>query len=1217
MKIKIIKLLGLFLVFASMFCMTNSIYAKDLEISATTPINGKYEGVSFYSMAGAASDSRGKWGENHKEYYKTPTEWEVLDYVETNGNGSYAKATDTGHIASYSFVIHNKRFSKYGDYDYNDVPSPMDVNTAKYYIGYLNEDGTKTKYTNITGENSNINYMEIPRYSGSYTIYKPNPDIENYIYLTDNWLRPDDLSKIMENYDNYKYKEDDENYYFYISEPYAIRSTSGKLNSSNRNLNGKEVPLGIIDAYNFLYSSWDSYGGYDLCLMNVDGKLIIGSNFTKGHYGGNSFLNAYDNILKIPKGIINPREVYIRHVDSDTGKILKDESGNLLYNDSVILNNNTLLDRSNFTSKNKYSNEFPEYYTMGLNDTLKTNRLLTLVDNGTEYKFDGYTKVTSSTYNEAYKIATSNSSIKLEKITDKGTEVTVDKSNSTDVTIITYYYKKIDVPSTTPQGGIETLESNDILENCQITYTPTNADIKPYLVANKFKLKDLEYKYEKNNDNIQYKMVEFNIDKLISGYISDNEEYMQGDEKIGQIFGNSDEKWTLLEGRSPQEFPAQYNSIDIDTFYKEYQNMFPTQNQLDSFITSSNKNKTSKSDFSKKFTVPTNRYNGLRIPKLIANYEEYNVINPSKSTKTPSSDATSNTAKVLVYNPIKVKAPTIKSEGVVDHSNTKDTSVIQKNANFELSLESVNEEYYTGHPYSEYLDRYYLVFDIDIVKTDKTSYSKLYNVNSNSLTEIKVNEGQVIPHGTLIELSKDTTKFNAKASNNTDTGDIISQNKSNITLIGVSNNMPGEVLLREVLYNEKINTLNEIKVKNYISTESNEMYVINNSKTSVKRDYCDASVKYTDYKIHEARHYKGNDMFGDAYYFAKAVKEITNVGRIYDFKITDCSDIDYKKVFRETSNNGVNNLTGIVYFSGIKELKMYSNDVNTLEDRTDISISNSASKRILPLGPYKNTNTSYVNAPKMGYRISFDLKTSGYYKYTAENAITSTREIHITPSYYYISKDGKTFNNNINLYYKNSSGKYVKFVGSDYTIYFKPKDGYRSIYNAASGIDDDSIMSDQLEPLEIGSSEGFTLNYKMMSTSGNNFLQAWYGEFKLPNSTIAVEGNNVSKPLTDGYVGVIFNIQCIDNKGTTNEKILSYNQNNNNASPNTNTTQWDYEGFLGFSNPGSKSGDISIQLEKGTWIVNDYNVSPKAKYTDIKGTVVLFDLDNRAANDFD
>ena len=252
----------------------------------------------------------------------------------------------------------------------------------------------------------------------------------------------------------------------------------------------------------------------------------------------------------------------------------------------------------------------------------------------------------------------------------------------------------------------------------------------------------------------------------------------------------------------------------------------------------------------------------------------------------------------------------------------------------------------------------------------------------------------------------------------------------------------------------------------------------------------------------------------------------------------------------------------------------------------------------------------------MGYRVSFDLKTSGYYNYTESNAKNSKRVIKITPSYYYISKDGQTYKSNIDLYYKNSDGKYVKFVGSDYTIYFKPKDGYRTKSNSVI-TSQNKFMSEQLEPLKIGSSEGFTLDYKMMNTSNDNFIQSWYGEFKLPNSTIVTENGNVSKPLTDGYVGVKFNIECIDTDSSSKVKAISYNTNNKNANPDTNTSQWDYEGYLGFSNPGSAAGDIALQLEKGTWTVNDNNSGSKAKYTDIKGTVALFDLDNRAANDFD
>lgn len=351
-------------------------------------------------------------------------------------------------------------------------------------------------------------------------------------------------------------------------------------------------------------------------------------------------------------------------------------------------------------------------------------------------------------------------------------------------------------------------------------------------------------------------------------------------------------------------------------------------------------------------------------------------------------------------------------------------------------------------------------------------------------------------------------------------------------------------------------------------------------------------------------------MYSDAYYFAMARAETTNVGRIYDFKVTDCSDIDYKSVFRKSSGaNNINDLTGVQYFSGVKLFNIYTNEINSLDDRGEINISGSSAKKILPLGPYKNTNTSYVNAPKMGYRISFDLKTSGFF----DGQSSYSREILIQPSYYYISKDGTNFDKEINLYYKNSDGKYEKFSGSDYTIYFKPKDGYRSVANSVTA-GNTSGMSEQLEPLAVGSTSGFTLNSKMMSTADNNFIQAWYGEFKLPNSIIAVKGSDVSKPYTNGYIGVVFKITSIDKDSNKNIiRELSYNQNNNNADEDKkdNTTQWDYEGYLGFTNYGNKVDSITLQLEKGEWKIDD------SRYQEIKGTVVLYDTDNRASNDFD
>lgn len=1200
---KLFKHIVLIIILLSFSFIYSKVEAKDIEIHATS----LDDGIEFQSYVGSYQASADDWESHYKSFEKTFNKKQFRYILEGYLSGTYEKKDfvkeyneilsgfTTNSIRSNSYIIHNKPFSLYtrgGNYGYSS-----------------NLSNTATLYTNIGDINSNVKSIEFERLTNGYQIIKPyNNDIK--ITVNNNYFTKSYLDELVRNLSSYKAGSSSTSHYFYISEPlawhldsydfYDTRNLYGdisknvgiKTSSEINNINIKE--LGYADKIDYIDGKkYESFAD----IYALDGK--------NGN-GLASYLNYYDNKLYIPKNVLDPSKIYVRHIDEN--------GNNIGYNDSEILideeGKESILNNSEFVSNNAYSSIYPEYYEISNSQTLKVSRLLNIVKEGNYYQLENVTKSTKGSYNEAV-----NNMKNAQPFTSD--TVSISASNQTQVTVITFKYKKVPINNDEKsQGGIETLDSDDINNNCQMSYTPTNEYIKPYLVANKFKFKDLKYSYTQDGNKVKYVINTFKIDKLISGTIANND----SEGTLGQIFGAYNDKWTLLlkttDNQTQEDFPVNNQSIEdaLTSFNSSYKYSLPTQKDLKEFV---NNNKTTKEDYTKTFHVPENRYNGLRIPKLIANYQEYNVLNNSKGTI--NYDDASNKANVLVYNPIKVEAPTVKSEGVVNHSSSSTDSVIQKNADFELSIKAAEGQFYTNHNYSEYLSGYYLIFDIDIVKTENTEYTALYNTSGNTLVPISKNIGDVIQRGTLIELNKDATIFKAKASNNSETGDIISQGESKITLIGVSNNMPGDVLKNDVLKYEKLNTLNVTQLNNYISIGDNTQYTIDGNLTSVKKDYCDTN--YTKYRIHDLKYHNDKEMYGDAYYFAKAVEEITNIGRIYDFKITDCSDVDYKSTFRKTGTNKINELTGIQYFSGLKEFSIYSKDVNTLVNRDNLSISSStASKTIIPLGPYKSTNTSYINAPKMGYRISFDLKTSGYYKYTAENASKSKREILIKPSYYYISKDGKTFKDGINLYYKNSSGNYVKFVGSDYTIYFKPKDGYRSISNSATaGVTD--VMSEQLEPLVIGANGGFTLNYKMMSTADNNFVQAWYGEFKLPNSTIAVEGTNISKPLTDGYIGVKFDITCIDiDASTGNEKKISYNTDNQNANPKINTTQWDYEGFIGFDTPGQNANNLSIQLEKGTWIVNDTDSSSRtsaATYKDIKSTVVLFDIDNRAANDFD
>ena len=133
----------------------------------------------------------------------------------------------------------------------------------------------------------------------------------------------------------------------------------------------------------------------------------------------------------------------------------------------------------------------------------------------------------------------------------------------------------------------------------------------------------------------------------------------------------------------------------------------------------------------------------------------------------------------------------------------------------------------------------------------------------------------------------------------------------------------------------------------------------------------------------------------------------------------------------------------------------------------------------------------------------------------------------------------------------------------------------------------------------------------MMALDDDGYIQTWYGEFKLPNTTIAVRaGDNVDNALKDGYIGVKFDISCFD---ASLSETISYNVLNKSVNNAPNTTQWDYEGYLGFSNPTqpiNQDSSLRLQLENGIWVIDNQDT-----YNFVRGTVLLYDIDARAADD--
>lgn len=589
---------------------------------------------------------------------------------------------------------------------------------------------------------------------------------------------------------------------------------------------------------------------------------------------------------------------------------------------------------------------------------------------------------------------------------------------------------------------------------------------------------------------------------------------------------------------------------------------------------------TTDNDFTPNYqTVPENRENGLR---LLNGKITYNIVTDSKynigtdrfkatdSTYTINSEITvteldfpeqskaykdNDVNKVNVFTPISYGNFELVTTKIVDHTTGAGTAtILQRNAEFTITPATSGSTTggYSLSDTRKFVKGFYFIFDFDIVYNGQTieSYTPIYIAGRNASITAKTTEnfGNITAH----------------------------QITNSVKVIAITTNITNA--LKEYF------DLATMSNYNYMDASINR---IRNTSTQNQRGFLTR-----------------NDIINDGYHAIYRTLSTKNVGRIFDFAVTDCNDIAFKDVFRKTTYTNVNEPTGIAYYGGFKQLNIYSTEYNDIKNRTDVG---GDPQKILPLGPYKHTNTRYVNAPKMGYRISFDLKTTGYME---ANNVNNTRRVEITPRYYYISKDGKTFDNNITLYYKSSSGNYLEFLSSGYSIYFKPNDGYRYLRNS-SYTDNHTLLSTRLEALNV--SNKLILTNKMMSMNNNGFIQAWYGEFKLPNSTIAISNDvyspnkNINNPYNDGYIGVIFDIKCIDTGGFT----ISYDTSDKSANSQVNTSQWDYEGFMNFLNPGSPTPGLKYQLEKDMWQIDN------TRYQQIKGTVALFDMDNRAANDFE
>ena len=943
--------------------------------------------------------------------------------------------------------------------------------------------------------------------------------------------------------------------------------------SNNKSANVRKIAYSTYDAYqittvsdkvNFYSGSWGIKGYYDGASYNAEYSIA----------------NDYDNWLLTDDITKNSKKnVYIRHV------LINNDGSEAGLLDNLTNPSEAFYNGSSWSMKNKGNTGnqqvgsyiYQEVFT-GLNENsrIKASRSGNLIQDGKRYVYWGYKAgsgetVQAAQINHNNAIAYSNETV---------------ESGDQQCTVITFYYRESNVSTPEPKLYFGEGSSSATSEGCYLFNVSGGSTITPYIIAKKFYLKNLKYSISVNaNGAISYSVTDFVVSKINSMAIqnSDGIQY-KGQNVVGKVLGSSQEylfntsDGNLLNNTGNSTL-ASINAELSGTYsnFSSKSSLRTVENNYDN-ITGSN---TKQSDFTKKYTVMNTAYNGLRYVKGVVIYQDYRVTSGNISAiGNVSTVEAGNKQFVNVANEFTLKEPTIETKDFVNHTNNKSaSSIIQKNAEFTVTFT-------TNTTAQKHLSKFYIWFDFPVK----------YN-------GVQYNKNQMITISRSSDMTKNTTFTAIATDNNDEEGDYVAQIENHMFVVAASDNVPSSWVDKIIKGKIPENKLYSAVFNGTSNLTS--YYIGSGSNTVSRRDICTTSQNIT--KYNNGISTNSVDLYEDIYYFAWKKLVFKTISRIYDFKVTDCLDVNYKSVFRKSSSGTVNDLTGIQYYSGTKELKIYGSSYNVLETR-----SKKEKETILPLGPYKNTDTKYIFAPKLGYRISYDLKTSGYFNYEKGQ---STRYVEIIPSYYYISKDGKVYKGGdaVSLYYKNSSGKYVKFNSTNmYAIYFTPNDGYRYINNLETTANIDS-MSRKLTELKISNVSGFTLNSSMMATSDNNFIQSWYGEFKLPNSTIIVQGDDINSPLTDGYIGVKFEIRCIDVDGN-DKTITSYNTVDSvrakSAKYPENTTQWDYEGYLGFEKVGEQVDNIPIQLEKGTWnIDNDM-------YQKIKGTVILYDTDSRAADDF-
>ncbi|WP_247681894.1 DUF5704 domain-containing protein [Paenibacillus sp. Marseille-P2973] len=291
------------------------------------------------------------------------------------------------------------------------------------------------------------------------------------------------------------------------------------------------------------------------------------------------------------------------------------------------------------------------------------------------------------------------------------------------------------------------------------------------------------------------------------------------------------------------------------------------------------------------------------------------------------------------------------------------------------------------------------------------------------------------------------------------------------------------------------------------------------------------------------------------------------IGRVYDFEVTDIADYNWESVFRTAK--GSKELRGISYWIGQQEIDG--------DPRGNKAI------YTLPIHPGSHPLKGYKNvAIKTGYHFKFDFKTKG-------NMFGKQDGIRITPSFYFVSKDGKQ-RFPVDLYYKTNTRQFVRIGSTEDQVkrYVILNDRLRNVtteeledtanykferYGTSGSLTKWQFEKQYLEKLTkqktpVGSYSLLLLPEQVRTFIGpktnlplsvdelraNAAIQKWYGEYSLPANPYVVEaGTNIAEygrthgglddksPIfkKDGYIIVNFNVETIRD-GKLSDPHLQY-----------------------------------------------------------------------------